>query len=1688
MHCSRWLPVVLGLLPIASAACSSARDSPRDDSAREEGVARSSAALSFPSGLFRGQLRQTTTVKRTSAPFGAHLSYFGGRVVSNIQVVQVLYGTGSYIPQVTTTNSPSMATFYQGVLNSPYVDWLTEYNTTDPVAGTNQIIGRGTFSSQVTITPAPQNDGPVIDDTNIQAELTAQIQAGNVPAPTHDAAGNDNTYYAIFFPHGKTITLGGTASCSFFCAYHGTIADAGGAGEVYYGVHPDFQPGSGCETGCGAASTVFGNYTQVASHELMETITDSEVGLTSTVGLPMAWYDPSYGEIGDICNDQNAQIVGGDGVTYDVQTEFSNSQNNCIVSGPHVNPLLVDPSDEVCGATAGTVNVTALGGPEGFPGDVALSLTQVSPTPPPGGEITATFAPNPISSPPAQGSTATMTIQGTASTPAGTYTLTVQGVSGGVTATASTTFVVRNQAPGAVVLQSPASGADGVAFNPTFTWAASTQADSYTLSLYTSGDCSGTPLHQYTTSSTSFPVPPGDALPTFTSLSWQVAASNSCVPQTVSACSTFRTESCGTGTVDLVRNGGFEQGLAGWNVVASDPAPVVSTANPHGGANALGVGEFFFTFEPFGDSAVSQVLTIPAGASPNLSFWEWPLNFNAFTASQYVTVTPLSPVGPTVTLMSELSDAQTYLLRQFSLQAFAGQTVRVSFGVHQNGDFGGTGMNIDDVSAVYTQCGPPDFTLQVAPVATGEVCAGASLGYTVSVASLNGPNFTSPVTLTATGLPPNATATFATNPVSPGASTTMTLLTTRPTIGQTYGFTVSGTAVNPPPTGPRVATTAVQIDANAPQAPQVLSPTNGAVNVPLRPTLSWTAPFVPDAIKKAAVVPTPFAFGASQYHLQIATDSAFTRIVTDTMLTDTTFTPASDLATATQYFWRVTATNQCGSSPASSVASFIVGACSEVWSALAAVPSSNGGVENGAAVAVPSVGKIYVIGGIDGFFLSNHTWAYDPTADSWTQKADVPPPGVGVTYGSAVAIGETIYVFGGNFSGQTLWKYDVPSDTWSQGAPLPFFNNASAVSAIGGKIYIAYGTGFFNETWQYDPATDAYSQKANAPFLPVDQDVHAVAFGGDMHVFGGGIGGSSHVVYTPATDTWTTAPPMPFGVTDPAVGVLAGQIYVVGGQPIAYTQIYDPASGAWTQGMPIAGASNGVEGTMGAVLGLRLHVIGGFNNTTGITANHWQFHPCTLGDLSSGAVLPFAVDGDGHVSGVTNERTSLFIANSLSNAPLTATCFLYGVNGAVLGHAQFKAAPGEVHAVTDIVRVLKGATTVQNVMGSLAVFGTDLLRIEASVVNNATGDSAFEDGQSMKGELAGFLPAIEEDSDATRTVFSNLSPNTAILQLVAYPAGGGETPSSATLAILGGHSSVNYADVVQQLKLPRGFVGQLQFSSNQPVAAAARTVVPKTAYSGFEPVRSISDAASTVYAPYVEDTAAFSTSLLVSNPTLNPADVTVTFVDTEDTTGGTSGSVSSRDVPIAVNADTSIPDVVRWVLRETTTTPSGKHGFLVVTTPQGVTAQAKLVDNVTADPATPGLESAVTSAFSPFLIRVEPITLQLAASSAATFSAVTLAAGATTTTALSRFGVSNPGATTATVELAAINATGGTPTQPFVVTLPPNAQFFTEDLVSAMGLPPIFLGSLSVRSDVPVLVYNHRRSGDTGDVIPVYAQ
>jgi len=388
-----------------------------------------------------------------AAPAGAHLSYFGGPIISNVHVVQVLYGSGSYNAQVAGTTNPTMGQFYGDLTgpNSGYVSLLTQYNTTIS-GGTNQTIGNGTFDGLFQIVPSAGNNGSTISDTQIQSELLAQITAGHLPAPVLDGAGNVNTLYMIFFPPGKTITQGGSSSCQpgGFCAYHGTTSSLLNGKNVLYGVMPDMQSGLCSTGGCGNGG-VFGNYTSVTSHELTEAITDADVGIATTFAPPLAWYDMVNGEIGDICNGQQGSYVAN-GTTYTIQLEFSNAANNCVLPPPASGPnfsIAATPSSQTVTAGAGTSYTATVTASGGFTGAVAFSVSGL-PT-----GASASFNPTSVTG----SGSSTMSVSTSTTTPAGTYTLTVTGTSGTLTHSTTVNLVVNpvGGVPDFTISVSPAS-------------------------------------------------------------------------------------------------------------------------------------------------------------------------------------------------------------------------------------------------------------------------------------------------------------------------------------------------------------------------------------------------------------------------------------------------------------------------------------------------------------------------------------------------------------------------------------------------------------------------------------------------------------------------------------------------------------------------------------------------------------------------------------------------------------------------------------------------------------------------------------------------------------------------------------------------------------------------------------------------------------------------------------------------------------------------------------------------------------------------------------------------------------------------------------------------------------------------------------------------------------------------------
>jgi hypothetical protein len=246
-------------------------------------------------------VRHPGEARVTSTTATAHLTNYGGPVLSSVHVIPVYWNSK-------VTNQTTLNAFYGAVVKSPYYDMLSQYSS----------IGRGDAGTPY----VDSKTGTKLSDSQIQTELSSLIKAGKLPKPTA------NTYYPVHFPAGVSITdsSGSAHSCVEFCAYHGTFAYGGV--NVNYGVIPD--QGGACAGGCGSDPSLVNNLTSVSSHELVEATTDPAVGLAVTLDKPLAWYDSTNGEIGDICNAEQGKTVGGDGKTYVVQKEFSNKSSTCV--------------------------------------------------------------------------------------------------------------------------------------------------------------------------------------------------------------------------------------------------------------------------------------------------------------------------------------------------------------------------------------------------------------------------------------------------------------------------------------------------------------------------------------------------------------------------------------------------------------------------------------------------------------------------------------------------------------------------------------------------------------------------------------------------------------------------------------------------------------------------------------------------------------------------------------------------------------------------------------------------------------------------------------------------------------------------------------------------------------------------------------------------------------------------------------------------------------------------------------------------------------------------------------------------------------------------------------------------------------------------------------------------------------
>ena len=240
-------------------------------------------------------------------------------------------------------------------------------------------------------------------------------------------------------------------------------------------------------------------------------------------------------------------------------------------------------------------------------------------------------------------------------------------------------------------------------------------------------------------------------------------------------------------------------------------------------------------------------------------------------------------------------------------------------------------------------------------------------------------DFASTATMTASGVPPGASASFSPNPV--GGSTTDTVLTLSGLDGVASGtYDIEGNATDDSDSGnTATAYLKIELDATAPAAATLQSPADGSADVPANPSLSWAA--VSDA---------------SSYRVEMATDPAFINIVQSATVSDTVYSiPDGVLHDNTVYYWRViTPANICGDEATSSTFSFTtrsrILACSKQG---VAIPGESS-VDD-----LLSVGASETITDVDVYLRGSHFWVGDLTftlthPDSSTQAVLVERPGV----------------------------------------------------------------------------------------------------------------------------------------------------------------------------------------------------------------------------------------------------------------------------------------------------------------------------------------------------------------------------------------------------------------------------------------------------------------------------------------------------------------------------------------------------------------------------------------------------------------------------------------------------------------------------------------------------------------------
>lgn len=241
-------------------------------------------------------------------------------------------------------------------------------------------------------------------------------------------------------------------------------------------------------------------------------------------------------------------------------------------------------------------------------------------------------------------------------------------------------------------------------------------------------------------------------------------------------------------------------------------------------------------------------------------------------------------------------------------------------------------------------------------------------------------------------------------------------------------------------------------------------------------------------------------------------------------------------------------------------------------------------------------------------FISD--WSF--SASSWIQRADFGT--IGRHRGMGIAIGNKGYIGLGHYNGagpniilKDWWQYDPSTNSWTQKADY-IGNNGNgnyAVLSFGMEKFGYVGGGQVasnSDFFQYDPVTNSWTQVANMPTIAMNTEGFTIGTKGYY------MSGNTVYEYDSQTDSWSTKNSAPFSISIwPATFTIDGKGYV---KTSSGFWEYKPELDQWIARAAFPGLATG--GSVGFHQSNKGYIIAGYSGSLGnVNSETWEFNPAT---------------------------------------------------------------------------------------------------------------------------------------------------------------------------------------------------------------------------------------------------------------------------------------------------------------------------------------------------------------------------------------------------------------------------------------------------------------------------------------------